>query len=354
MRTPSLTTKHRSDRAHDTRLIHSLPRTSRPPPARRAPRRRPDSHSTSCAVPFATTPSKTSSIGASGAASPHPRRSRRSASATRRMLLALARPAHRRHSARVGELRRRRGAARRLDRQLARPADAEQGAARAAHLARDPRERGPRDGRPELRRPPVRVPRDAAEPGSSAATTSTAATSSPARPGPTAARSSAASTATRPSSRAASRSGSSPRRRASSSASTSRTRGSPRTGAACSARRARSRRRPSTSPGPRSFARSPRPAARARSSRSRASARDNSGAAATLRLTISRNGRTLQRLSLPGASRRRYRHRPLARAEGAARRAHALREGRRRGRQRKLSHLHHASAPLSRTCSPEK
>ena len=83
----------------------------------------------------------------------------------------------------------------------------------------------------------------------------------------------------------------------------------------------------------------------------RASARDNSGAAATLRLTISRNGRTLQTLSLP------------ARADGGIvtarwRAPKALRgeltlcaSGRRRGRQRKLSHLHHASAPLSRTCS---
>ena len=34
----------------------------------------------------------------------------------------------------------------------------------------------------------------------------------------------------------------------------------------------------------------------------RASARDNSGAAATIRLAISRNGRTLQRLSLPGSA----------------------------------------------------
>ena len=84
----------------------------------------------------------------------------------------------------------------------------------------------------------------------------------------------------------------------------------------------------------------------------RASARDNSGAAATLRPDdLPERPQSADALA-PRASRRRYRHRPLARAEGAARRADALRDGRRRGRQRELSHLHHASAPLSRTRSP--
>ena len=225
-----------------------------------------------------------------------------------------------RHSARVGELGRRRGAARRLDRQLARTADAEPGAARhCSPGARSGRARAARWSA-QLRRPPVRVRRGRAEhffrghyaDGGDLV----ACTTGRRRPH-----------ARRPLQRQRDLQvrqlrghGSSPRRRASSSASTSRT-----TAIVtdwCGVLGTKGPLTPETvdiaAPVVRALAASGRAGTIVAL---RASARDNSGAAATLRLTISRNGRTLQTLSLPGASRRRYRHRPLARAEGAARRA---------------------------------
>jgi len=86
MRTPSLTTKHRSTArmAPDSFLSSSNEQATTGSPRTSAPT---GSHRTPCVVPFATTPAKTSSVGASGACLPPQPTSARAA---RRMLLALA------------------------------------------------------------------------------------------------------------------------------------------------------------------------------------------------------------------------------------------------------------------------